>query len=111
MENTLNTVIKGVTALSYAAPQAAPIEKDMETIQPIPAAATLPADRIFVAQVVTARLAGTAFPENPGEIAPPERRLKPYDVPMLPFDKDTADAGIAGENGDSTARPSPTKGV
>ncbi len=47
--------------------------------------ATLPANKVFIAQVVSARLSGTAFPENPGEIAPPERTLRPYDVPMLPY--------------------------
>jgi len=48
--------------------------------------ATLPANKPFVAQVVTARLSGSEFPENPAEIAPPERTLRPYDVPMLPYD-------------------------
>jgi len=46
--------------------------------------ASLPADKPFVAQVVSARLSGTDFPQNPGVIAPPERTLRPYDVPMLP---------------------------
>lgn len=47
--------------------------------------ATLPSNKPFVAQVVSARLSGSDFPENPSEIAPPERTLRPYDVPMLPF--------------------------
>lgn len=46
-----------------------------------------PADKLFVAQVVSARLGGTAFPSNPGEIAPPERTLRPYGMPMLPSSK------------------------
>ena len=51
-------------------------------------AATLPANKPFVAQVVTARLSGAEFPENPTEIAPPDRTLRPYDVPMLPYEED-----------------------
>ncbi|WP_439155412.1 hypothetical protein [Yoonia sp.] len=97
METTLNIATKPVAAHSHAARQIPQIEKEVTTVDPVPAVATLPADRIFVAQVVTARLSGAAFPENPGEIAPPERRLKPYDVPMLPFDKDTGDAAITDE--------------
>lgn len=48
-------------------------------------ATTRPAEKPFVAQIVSARLSGTDFPQNPGEIAPPDRTLRPYDVPMLPF--------------------------
>lgn len=54
--------------------------------------ATLPDSKPFVAQVVTARLSGSDFPENPAEIAPPERTLRPYDVPMLPYDSGDAAA-------------------
>lgn len=52
-------------------------------------ATTRPAEKPFVAQVVSARLSGTEFPDNPSEIAPPERTLQPYDVPMLPSDGDS----------------------
>ena len=45
---------------------------------------TRPAEKPFVAQVVSARLSGANFPQNPGEIAPADRTLRPYDVPMLP---------------------------
>ncbi|SFS04732.1 hypothetical protein [Yoonia litorea] len=55
-----------------------------------------PPDRPFVAQVVNARLDGAVFPENPSKIAPPERTLRPYDVPMLPFDRDQEDQMTAG---------------
>jgi hypothetical protein len=51
---------------------------------------TLPADKPFVAHVVNARLSGTDFPENPTEIAPPDRTLRPYDVPMLPYSAEAA---------------------
>lgn len=61
--------------------------------------ATLPDSKPFVAQVVTARLSGSDFPENPAEIAPPERTLRPYDVPMLPFDSGDAAVEIADTDG------------
>ncbi len=58
--------------------------------------ATLPANKPFVAQLVTARLSGTDFPDNPSEIAPPDRTLRPYDVPMLPYDgEETAQPNVS----------------
>ncbi|PUB18882.1 hypothetical protein [Yoonia sediminilitoris] len=69
----------------------------------------IPSDKAFVAQVVNARLSGTAFPENPGEIAPPERTLKPYNVPMLPFEKEEP-ALEATEEDDSTVTDVANKG-
>jgi hypothetical protein len=67
-----------------------------------------PAERPFVAQVVTARLSGTEFPQNPSEIAPPDRTLRPYDVPMLPY---VAQSDTPNEaNGtDVGPRPNPAK--
>ena len=52
------------------------------------AQATLPSDKPFIAQAVAARLEGGEYTDPPSEIAPPERTLRPYDVPMLPFEKD-----------------------
>lgn len=46
--------------------------------------ATRPSEKPLVAQVVSARLSGAEFPDNPSEIMPSERTLRPYDVPMLP---------------------------
>ena len=65
-------------------------------------AATLPSDRPFLAQAVAARIEDSDYPDPPAEIAPPERTLRPYDVPMLPFDK-----GDKGESGDALAAPLP----
>lgn len=64
---------------------------------------TLPSDKPFVAQVVSARLSGTDYPENPAEIAPEGRTLRPYGVPMLPFVEE-AD-GLAPVAAASTAAP------
>lgn len=47
-------------------------------------AITRPTEKPFVAQVVNARLSGVDFPQNPSEIAPQDRTLRPYDVPILP---------------------------
>lgn len=88
MELTMNIAPKGISAIPYVAEQIQRVDKEVPTVKPVATATTLPPDRIFVAQVVAARLSGTAFPESPGEIAPPERTLKPYDVPMLPYEKD-----------------------
>ncbi len=82
--------------LNAAAPVLAPATPTSERanttrvakIEGSDAGATLPSDKPFVAQVVSARLDGAAFPDNPAEIAPPERTLRPYDVPMLPFESD-----------------------
>ncbi len=85
------------TSLNLAPPaavsaQAAPIvERSLTTkvqaIEPSDDSAALPSSKPFVAQVVTARLSGAEYPENPAEIAPPDRTLRPYDVPMLPSDE------------------------
>ena len=88
METTLSIPPKGIAAIPH---MAEPVHRNVQqvpTVRSAFSAATLPADRFFVAQVVTARLSGTEYPENPAEIAPPERTLKPYDVPMLPYVKD-----------------------
>lgn len=88
METTLSIPPKGIAAIPHVAEQVHRNVKQVPTVKSVGSAATLPADKVFVAQVVTARLSGTEYPENPAEIAPPERTLKPYDVPMLPYVKD-----------------------
>lgn len=67
-------------------------------VQAIPqsdSGATVPTNKPFIAQVVNARLSGAEFPEIPSEITPPERTLRPYDVPMLPFDAQEAAGQMA----------------
>ncbi|MEM8538809.1 MAG: hypothetical protein AAGF56_13230 [Pseudomonadota bacterium] len=53
-------------------------------------AATLPADRPFVAQVVNAQLSDSDTSALGDELARPERTLRPFDVPMLPSDDDAS---------------------
>lgn len=62
----------------------------VHAVEPTDKGATLPDNKPFVAQVVTARLSGSEYPENPAEIAPPDRTLRPYDVPMLPYENGEA---------------------
>jgi hypothetical protein len=90
------------TSLSLTATQAVPsaptpvLDRSATTkVAPIDAqdsATTRPTEKPFVAQVVTARLSGADFPQNPSEIAPQDRTLRPYDVPMLPYAAEPADA-------------------
>ncbi len=71
--------------------------------------ATLPSDKPFLAQVVAARLGGADYPDTPSEIAPPERTLRPYDVPMLPFDKDDDGAVVTGPMSAASGGQAPGK--
>lgn len=74
-------------------------------------ATTRPSEKPFVAQVVSARLSGTEFPENPGEIAPQDRALRPYDVPMLPYaaknDAPTSMTDPATKDSEPATKPDP----
>lgn len=88
METTLTIAPKAIAVIPYMATQAQHVDTQVPRVKAVEGAPTLPADKFFVAQVVTARLSGTAFPENPSEIAPPERTLKPYNMPMLPAEKE-----------------------
>jgi len=87
----MDTSLTFPTTPAAAATDAAPIlpraiTTKVQVVDGAEPSATLPDNKPFVAQVVTARLSGSAFPENPAEIAPPERTLRPYDVPMLPYE-------------------------
>ena len=76
-----------------------PSDQEVPVVKKMDQSATLPPEQPFVAQIVNARLSGEAFPEQPGEIAPPERTLRPYDVPMLPAEKsdDETNLTLAGD--------------
>jgi hypothetical protein len=74
-------------------------------------ATTRPSEKPFVAQIVSARLSGTEFPENPGEIAPHDRTLRPYNVPMLPFaandDGPASKSDLAPNESEPATKPDP----
>ena len=86
MDTSLNlpTFAVASTTTAPAGPKA--MSSKVQPIESTEQGTTLPANKPFVAQVVSARLAGVEFPETQSEIAPPERTLRPYDVPMLPYD-------------------------
>lgn len=87
METTLN--IPPATGPVQVTPS---IPRTMTTkvhaVETSDAAATLPSNKPFVAQIVSAQLSGTEPAQSPSEIAPPEYTLRPYDVPMLPYKGD-----------------------
>ncbi len=86
MDTTLTFAPKTVAAIPYMAEREPPRDNKVPVVKGFEGAATLPANKPFVAQVVTARLSGTEFPENPGEITPSDRTLRPYGTPMLPYE-------------------------
>jgi hypothetical protein len=90
MDTSLN--LPAPAAVANAATPALPraITTKVQAVEGADKGATLPANKPFVAQIVTARLSGSEFPNNPAEIAPPDRTLRPYDVPMLPYEGDAA---------------------
>ena len=95
METNLYPALKPVVATSaLLAEVQPPSDKKVPAVKALGGGATLPSDKAFVAQVVTARLSGTAFPENPDNIAPSERTLRPYGTPMLPSEKLTPEEDV-----------------
>ncbi|MEO0929756.1 MAG: hypothetical protein AAFY14_03770 [Pseudomonadota bacterium] len=90
MDTTLTFAPKTVAAIPYVAEREPPRDNKVPVVKGFEGAATLPANKPFVAQVVSARLSGAEFPAQPGEIAPSDRTLRPYGTPMLPSE-DRAD--------------------
>ncbi|MFQ1701580.1 hypothetical protein ACJ5NV_13405 [Loktanella agnita] len=88
MDTTLTLSPKAIAVPVYIPEVQRPDDHKVPVVKALDTIATLPADKAFIAQVVNARLAGASYPENPAEIAPPERTLRPYNVPMLPADKE-----------------------
>lgn len=97
MDTSLNLPAPAAVANATTPSLPRAITTKVQAIEVTDNAATLPANKPFVAQVVTARLSGSEFPENPAEIAPADRTLRPYDLPMLPYDgiaDDTVESGL-----------------
>ncbi len=86
MDTSLNLSNPAAVASNTAPVLPRAVTTKVQAVEGTDNSATLPANKPFVAQVVTARLSGSEFPQNPAEIAPPDRTLRPYDVPMLPYD-------------------------
>lgn len=104
MDTSLTFAPKAVAATPYVAKQEPVRDTKVPVVQKSDDAATLPANKPFVAQVVNARLSGTEFPEQPSEITPTDRTLRPYDTPMLPSNGDTAEIQDTAPQ-DSNAKP------
>ncbi len=103
---TLPPPAAAATNAAPAVPRA--ITTKVQAVDGADSSATLPANKPFVAQVVTARLSGSEFPDNPGEIAPPERTLRPYDMPMLPSDSSDAEEDAPAVKDLTQAEETPT---
>lgn len=95
MDTSVTFAPKAIAAAPYMPSREAFRETKVPVVQKLDGAATLPADKPFVAQIVSARLSGTEFPENPGEIVPEERTLVPYGTPMLPSEETASEDPFA----------------
>ena len=102
MDTALNLPLPAVAVSPGVSPIERAITTKVQAVEKQDHPATLPADRPFVAGAVSARLSVDNIPDTPAEILPAERTLRPYDVPMLPFD--------AAEGADGTAQPGTTTG-
>lgn len=74
-----------------AAVQAAPqmpraVTTKVQSIEASENAATLPSNKPFVAQAVSAQLTGPEQQSEPSDIGSTERKLRPFGVPMLPYE-------------------------
>ena len=107
MDTSLSLPAPASTATAAAPVVPRAVTTKVQAVETADSSATLPTEKPFVAQVVTARLSGSEFPENPAEIAPPERTLRPYDVPMLPYDNREAAAELNAPDASSDAPTQP----
>jgi hypothetical protein len=111
MDTALNLPLPAAAVSSDVSPIERAITTKVQALEKTDRPATLPPDRPFVAQAVSARLSVDDIPDDPTEIMPAERTLRPYDVPMLPFDatEDTngdtppPETGAAGGNTTKTS--------
>ena len=101
------------TSLNLPATQAVPsahrpvLDRSVTTkvvsIEAHDSATTRPTEKPFVAQAVNARLSGLDFPQNPSEIVPRDRTLRPYDVPMLPHSAEPITSDVTDQNAPGSA--------
>ncbi|WP_322891314.1 MULTISPECIES: hypothetical protein [unclassified Yoonia] len=98
MDPSLHLTPTSPAAMPYAAQARQLPDTMVAPVRSAQAPATLPPERPFVAQAVAARLQDGGFAEDPAEILPDDRVLRPYGMPMLPADK---------PEDDSTALPLP----
>ncbi|MCG3267333.1 hypothetical protein [Yoonia sp. I 8.24] len=85
----LNTP-KTVATVAPVTPIPQPVDTKVPTIAALERSATTLSQKPFIAPIVNAKLAGTGFSEKESTLQEPERVLRPYGVPMLPYDDDDA---------------------
>ena len=86
MDPSLHLTPTAPAAMPYTAQQRQLPDTLVAPVRSAQGSATLPPERPFVAQAVAARL-DSSFAEDPAEILPDDRILRPYGVPMLPAGK------------------------
>jgi hypothetical protein len=79
------TAPKAVATAAPVEPIPRPIDTKVPTIAALDRSATSSAQKRYIAPIVNAKLAGTSFSENESSPQAPERVLRPYGVPMLPY--------------------------
>ena len=104
MDTSLTFAPKAAAATPYMAKKETVRDTKVPVAPKSDDAATLPANKPFLAQGGKARPSGTEFPEQPSEITPTDRTLRPYDTPMLPSNGDTAETQDTAPQ-DSNAKP------
>ena len=109
MDTALNLLSATPTIIAAAPAVERAVTTKVSKLEMSDGAATLPSDKPFLAQAVAARIKDSDYPDPPAEIAPPERTLRPYDVPMLPYDSGDEGTGRASHD-TQTSQPPQTGG-
>lgn len=102
MDTSLSSLAPSPIASTAPSPLPRAVTTRVQAIETADDAATLPANKPYVAPIISARLSGTDFPENPTEIVPSDRTLRPYDMPMLPSERPTDEATATGDEAQET---------
>lgn len=111
------TTPKAVATVAPVTPIPQPVDTKVPTIAALERSATTLSQKPFIAPIVNAKLAGTDFSEKESPLQDPERVLRPYGVPMLPYDDDDAPTKPAPETAahdfaaqeDAAIAPEPSK--
>lgn len=102
MDTSLNPLAPLPIANAAPSPLPRAVTTRVQAIETADDAETLPANKPYVAPIISAQLSGTDFPDNPTEIAPSDRTLRPYDMPMLPSESHTDEATATGDEAQET---------
>ncbi|SFR36170.1 hypothetical protein SAMN04488005_0932 [Yoonia tamlensis] len=84
------TAPKAVATVAPVAPVPRPVDTKVPTIAALDRTAITSEQKPFIAPIVNAKLAFTGLHEKNITAQQPERVLRPYGVPMLPYDDDEA---------------------